>query len=101
MAAKLRKMSAVDIAKSVFAYSMTSSRAPRIAAHVLSATTATPCEICTTCFTPGTVFALAASNDFTALPKTEGTLRTQKFELRAAALNQHTWDREAAGIRVE
>jgi crotonobetaine/carnitine-CoA ligase len=37
----------------------------------------------------------------TTLPKTEGTLRTRKFELRAAALNERTWDREAAGIRVE
>jgi crotonobetaine/carnitine-CoA ligase len=37
----------------------------------------------------------------TTLPKTEGTLRTRKFELRAAALNENTWDREAAGIRIE
>ncbi|HXY91577.1 MAG TPA: AMP-binding protein [Acidimicrobiia bacterium] len=37
----------------------------------------------------------------TVLPKTEGTLRTRKFELRAAALNERTWDREAAGVRVE
>jgi crotonobetaine/carnitine-CoA ligase len=36
-----------------------------------------------------------------ALPKTEGTLRTRKFELRQAALNERTWDREAAGVRVE
>jgi crotonobetaine/carnitine-CoA ligase len=36
-----------------------------------------------------------------ALPKTEGTLRTRKFELRAAALNENTWDREAAGVRVD
>ena len=35
------------------------------------------------------------------LPKTEGTLRTRKFELRSAALNDATWDREAAGIRVD
>ena len=35
------------------------------------------------------------------LPKTEGTLRTRKFELRDAALNDATWDREAAGIRVD
>ena len=35
------------------------------------------------------------------LPKTEGTLRTRKFELRNAALNDATWDREAAGIRVD
>jgi crotonobetaine/carnitine-CoA ligase len=35
------------------------------------------------------------------LPKTEGTLRTRKFQLRAAAFNDATWDREAAGVRVE
>jgi crotonobetaine/carnitine-CoA ligase len=36
-----------------------------------------------------------------ALPKTEGTLRTRKFELRDAAINDATWDREAAGIKVD
>ena len=37
----------------------------------------------------------------TELPKTEGTMRTRKFELRNAALSDATWDREAAGIRVD
>ena len=36
-----------------------------------------------------------------ALPKTEATLRTQKVKLRDGALNDQTWDREAAGITVE
>ena len=36
-----------------------------------------------------------------ALPKTEATLRTQKVKLRDEALNERTWDREAAGIVVE
>jgi crotonobetaine/carnitine-CoA ligase len=36
-----------------------------------------------------------------ALPKTEATMRTQKVKLRDEALNDATWDREAAGIRVE
>jgi crotonobetaine/carnitine-CoA ligase len=36
-----------------------------------------------------------------ALPKTEATMRTQKVKLRDDALNERTWDREAAGIRVE
>jgi crotonobetaine/carnitine-CoA ligase len=31
-----------------------------------------------------------------ALPKTEGTMRTRKFELRAELVNDRTWDREAA-----
>jgi crotonobetaine/carnitine-CoA ligase len=35
------------------------------------------------------------------LPKTEATMRTQKVKLRECALNENTWDREAAGIRVE
>ena len=35
------------------------------------------------------------------LPKTEGTLRTRKFELRDVALNDNTWDRETSRIRVE
>jgi crotonobetaine/carnitine-CoA ligase len=35
------------------------------------------------------------------LPKTEATMRTQKVKLREQALNDNTWDREAAGIRVE
>jgi crotonobetaine/carnitine-CoA ligase len=30
-----------------------------------------------------------------ALPKTQGTLRTRKFELRDAGLNAATWDRQA------
>jgi crotonobetaine/carnitine-CoA ligase len=30
-----------------------------------------------------------------SLPKTQGTLRTRKVELRAAVLNGDTWDREA------
>ena len=36
-----------------------------------------------------------------ALPKTEATLRTQKIKLREDPLNERTWDREAAGIKVE
>src|SRR5581483_2280771 len=36
-----------------------------------------------------------------ALPKTEATFRTQKIALRAEALNDRTWDREAAGITIE
>ena len=36
-----------------------------------------------------------------ALPKTEGTMRTRKFELRAEPLDERTWDREAAGITIE
>jgi crotonobetaine/carnitine-CoA ligase len=36
-----------------------------------------------------------------ALPKTEATMRTQKVKLRESALNERTWDREAAGIVVE
>jgi carnitine-CoA ligase len=36
-----------------------------------------------------------------ALPKTEATMRTQKIKLRAEPLNERTWDREAAGIKVE
>jgi carnitine-CoA ligase len=36
-----------------------------------------------------------------ALPKTEGTMRTRKFELRTEPLNDATWDRESAGITVE
>jgi len=35
------------------------------------------------------------------LPKTEATMRTQKVKLRVDALNERTWDREAAGIPVE
>ena len=35
-----------------------------------------------------------------ALPKTEGTMRTRKFELRAEVLDERTWDREAAGITI-
>ena len=30
-----------------------------------------------------------------ALPKTDATFRTKKVELRAAGLNDRTWDREA------
>jgi crotonobetaine/carnitine-CoA ligase len=30
-----------------------------------------------------------------ALPKTQGTLRTRKFELRDSGLNDQTWDRQA------
>jgi crotonobetaine/carnitine-CoA ligase len=30
------------------------------------------------------------------LPKTQGTMRTRKVELRDAAVNERTWDREAA-----
>lgn len=35
-----------------------------------------------------------------ALPKTDATQRTRKFELRSGALNANTWDREAAGIAI-
>jgi len=34
------------------------------------------------------------------LPKTEATFRTQKVKLRENALNDNTWDREAAGIQL-
>ena len=34
------------------------------------------------------------------LPKTEATSRTQKVKLRENALNDDTWDREAAGIKL-
>jgi crotonobetaine/carnitine-CoA ligase len=34
------------------------------------------------------------------LPKTQGMLRTRKFELKDSALNDKTWDREAAGITI-
>ena len=35
-----------------------------------------------------------------ALPKTDATQRTRKFELRSGALNANTWDREAVGIAI-
>ncbi|MEX0665280.1 MAG: AMP-binding protein [Acidimicrobiia bacterium] len=35
------------------------------------------------------------------LPKTEATFRTQKVKLRDEALNENTWDREAAGLKIE
>ncbi len=35
-----------------------------------------------------------------SLPKTEATSRTQKVKLRSNALNDATWDREAAGVEV-
>jgi crotonobetaine/carnitine-CoA ligase len=35
-----------------------------------------------------------------ALPKTDATQRTRKHELRASALNDRTWDREAAGLEL-
>ena len=34
-----------------------------------------------------------------ALPKTDATFRTRKVELRAAGLNDATWDREARAVR--
>jgi len=34
------------------------------------------------------------------LPKTDGTFRVQKVKLRKNALNEQTWDREKAGIRL-
>jgi crotonobetaine/carnitine-CoA ligase len=34
------------------------------------------------------------------LPKTEATMRVRKYLLRDDALNEATWDREAAGIKV-
>jgi crotonobetaine/carnitine-CoA ligase len=36
-----------------------------------------------------------------ALPKTEGTLRVRKFQLRDDPLNDRTWDREATGSPAE
>src|SRR2546427_6009945 len=47
-----------------------SARRPSIADQVLSATTATPEEICRMCFTPRTVFAFESSKLFTFPPKT-------------------------------
>jgi len=35
-----------------------------------------------------------------ALPKTEATMRVQKVKLREDALNDRTWDRDAAGVVV-
>jgi carnitine-CoA ligase len=35
------------------------------------------------------------------LPKTEGTMRIRKFELRSEPLDERTWDREAAGFTVD
>ncbi len=35
-----------------------------------------------------------------ALPKTEATSRTQKAKLRENALNESTWDREKAGVKL-
>ena len=34
------------------------------------------------------------------LRKTDSTQRTQKFALRADALNERTWDREQAGLEL-
>ena len=34
------------------------------------------------------------------LPKTEATSRTQKVKLRENAINDSTWDREAAGVKL-
>ena len=34
------------------------------------------------------------------LPKTEATSRTQKVKLRENAINEKTWDREAAGVKL-
>ncbi len=34
------------------------------------------------------------------LPKTEATARTQKIKLRDDAINENTWDREKAGIKL-
>jgi crotonobetaine/carnitine-CoA ligase len=34
------------------------------------------------------------------LPKTEVTARTQKIKLRENAINDNTWDREAAGVKL-
>jgi crotonobetaine/carnitine-CoA ligase len=36
-----------------------------------------------------------------ALPKTDATFRTQKVKLRTDALNDNTWDRDAAGLRID
>jgi crotonobetaine/carnitine-CoA ligase len=33
-----------------------------------------------------------------ALPKTDGTFRVRKHELRERLLTDSTWDREAAGV---
>jgi carnitine-CoA ligase len=35
-----------------------------------------------------------------ALPKTDATFRTRKFELREHPLNPSTWDREVAGVAL-
>lgn len=35
-----------------------------------------------------------------SLPKTDGTFRVQKFQLRAAGVTAETWDREAAGVAL-
>lgn len=35
-----------------------------------------------------------------AFPKTEATSRTQKVKLRENAINDRTWDREAAGVKL-
>jgi crotonobetaine/carnitine-CoA ligase len=35
------------------------------------------------------------------LPKTEATFRTQKVKLRDGAINDRTWDREAAGLKID
>ncbi len=35
-----------------------------------------------------------------SLPKTEATLRVQKAKLRERPLNESTWDREAAGVKL-
>ncbi len=50
---------------------MTSASRACLARHQLSATTATPSEICTMCFTPGIDFAFASSNE-TGLPPVTG-----------------------------
>src|SRR6266853_6955541 len=49
---------------------ISSARRPSMADHVLSATTATPVEICRTCFTPRIPLAFESSTLLTLPPKT-------------------------------
>ena len=72
-------MSGVLMANVALSYSIVSAFAPLSAAPVCVATTATPCETCTTSVTPLTAFALLASNDFTTLPKTGGCTTVANF----------------------
>ena len=59
---------------------MSSALRPSIAVQVLSATTATPFEICTTCLTPGTAFAFGASK-LATLPPNTGQRATTAYSM--------------------